>query len=197
MKEIMLASNNPGKCLELQQLFEPLSIRLIPQGKRGLSSVEETGLSFVENAILKARHAAQATGLPALADDSGISVDYLQGAPGIYSARFGGVPGDDQNNNKTLLKALEGVPKEKRQASFHCVLVYMQHAEDPTPLIAHGQWDGVILDAPAGKNGFGYDPIFYIPEHQCASAELPTAIKHQMSHRAKALQQLMQKFPKE
>ena len=157
-----------------------------------MSDVAETGLSFVENALIKARHACEATGLPAIADDSGIEVDALQGEPGIYSARYSGQQGPDADthNNTKLLQELEQVPSEARTARFQCVIVYMRFTRDPMPLICQGTWEGSILFAPQGENGFGYDPLFYVPQHDCSSAELSPQIKNSLSHRGKALQQL-------
>lgn len=189
--KLVLASGNKGKIKEFSEIFSPLAIEIIPQQELAISDAEETGLSFIENAILKARHAAKLSGLPALADDSGIAVDYLGGAPGIYSARFAGKHGDDQANNEKLLQELKNVPEHERGASFHCVLALLRHAEDPVPLVFHGQWRGTILQQAQGDNGFGYDPLFFVPEHQCSSAELDSAIKNQISHRAKAVQQLV------
>ena len=181
---VVLASGNPGKLRELGNVLVPLSVKLQPQSLYNVSDVAETGLSFVENAIIKARHAAQHTGFAAIADDSGLEVDFLQGAPGIYSARYSGA-GDAANNSK-LLQALGDVPDEQRSARFQCVLVYMRHANDPTPLVCQASWEGRILFAPTGENGFGYDPLFYVPEQGCSSAQLSPEIKNRISHRAKA-----------
>lgn len=181
---VILASGNAGKLRELGEILAPLGVELKPQAQFGVPDVEETGLSFVENAIIKARAAAQYSGLPAIADDSGLEVDHLQGAPGIYSARYSG--GGDTANNTLLLKKLGDTPEEQRSARFQCVLVYMRHALDPTPLICQASWEGFILFEPQGDNGFGYDPLFYLPEHQCSSAQLDPAIKNRISHRAKA-----------
>ncbi|NND66258.1 MAG: RdgB/HAM1 family non-canonical purine NTP pyrophosphatase [Halioglobus sp.] len=181
---VVLASGNAGKLRELGAILQPLGVTLAPQSDYAAPDVEETGLTFVENAILKARAAAKHCGLPAIADDSGIEVDYLQGAPGIRSARYSG-EGDKANNAK-LLAALADVPDEQRTARFQCVLVYMRHALDPTPIICQAAWEGRILRAPQGDNGFGYDPLFYVPEHACSSAQLPTAVKNRISHRARA-----------
>ncbi len=181
---VVLASGNAGKLRELADILAPLGLSLKPQGEFGAPNVPEDGLSFVENAIIKARAAAGHCGLPAIADDSGIEVDYLEGAPGIHSARYAG-QGDEANNEK-LLQALEGVPEAQRTARFQCVLVYMRHALDPTPLVCQGAWEGRILFEPAGDNGFGYDPLFFVPEHGCSSAELPTELKNKISHRARA-----------
>ena len=153
--------------------------------------IEETGLTFVENAILKARNAAQHTGRPAIADDSGIEVDALNGAPGIYSARYAGIGASDQANLEKLLTELGDLPEEKRTARFQCLMVYMRHANDPTPLICQGSWEGRILFKPQGENGFGYDPVFYVPTHDCSSAELPADVKNSLSHRGQALSKLL------
>ena len=181
---VVLASGNTGKLRELAKVLAPLDVILKPQAQFNVPDVEETGFSFVENAIIKARAAAQHTGLPSIADDSGIEVDHLNGAPGIYSARYSGA--GDEANNVLLLKELGDIPKEQRSARFQCVLVYMRHALDPTPQICQASWEGFILFEPRGENGFGYDPLFYLPEHQCSSAQLAPGIKNRISHRAKA-----------
>ena len=191
MKEIVLASSNPGKVREINQLLATLDLHAQPQSEFGVVDAEETGLTFVENAILKARNAAQHTGLPAIADDSGIEVDALNGAPGIYSARFAGDNASDQANLEKLLADLDGVPENQRSARFQCLMVYMRHASDPTPLICQGTWEGRILPVARGDNGFGYDPVFYVPTHDCSSAELPADIKNALSHRGQALRQLL------
>ena len=191
MKEIVLASSNPGKVREINQLLATLDLHAQPQSEFGVVDAEETGLTFVENAILKARNAAQHTGLPAIADDSGIEVDALNGAPGIYSARFAGDNASDQANLEKLLADLDGVPETQRSARFQCLMVYMRHASDPTPLICQGTWEGRILPVARGDNGFGYDPVFYVPTHDCSSAELPADIKNALSHRGQALRQLV------
>jgi XTP/dITP diphosphohydrolase len=189
---VVLASGNAGKLRELSRTLAPLGMELRPQSEFQAPDVAETGLSFVENAIIKARAAAMHTGLPALADDSGLEVDYLQGAPGIYSARYAGGDGDtDSNNNLKLLEELAGVPPEQRSARFQCVLVYMRHWQDPTPLICQGSWEGQILAGPRGENGFGYDPLFYLPHYGCSSAELDPEEKNRVSHRALASQNLL------
>ena len=188
MKELVLASHNAGKLRELQALLgDSVIIRSISE----FSEVEpeETGLTFIENAILKARNACKVSGLPALADDSGLTVDYLNGAPGIYSARYSTTGGDSGNNQK-LIEALKGVADEQRSAQFICVLALLQHADDPLPIICEGRWQGRILHAAQGEQGFGYDPLFYVAEQQCSSAELPSALKNQLSHRAQAMQLL-------
>ena len=181
---VVLASGNTGKLRELAKVLAPLDVILKPQAQFNVPDVEETGFSFVENAIIKARAAAQHTGLPSIADDSGIEVDHLNGAPGIYSARYSGA--GDEANNVLLLKELGDIPEEQRSARFQCVLVYMRHALDPTPQICQASWEGFILFEPRGENGFGYDPLFYLPEHQCSSAQLAPGIKNRISHRAKA-----------
>ena len=181
---VVLASGNAGKLRELDKVLAPLDVSLQPQAQFNVPDAEETGLSFVENAIIKARAAAQHTGLPAIADDSGIEVDHLNGAPGIYSARYSGA--GDEANNVLLLQELGEIPEEQRSARFQCVLVYMRHALDPVPLICQGSWEGFILSAARGENGFGYDPLFYLPDYQCSSAQLDPSIKNRISHRAKA-----------
>ena len=191
MKDIVLASSNQGKVREINQVLAGLGVVVRPQGEFNVIDAEETGLTFVENAILKARNAAQHTGLPAIADDSGLEVDALDGAPGIYSARFAGAGASDQANLEKLLDALRDTPEEKRTARFQCLIVYMQHAKDPTPLICQGSWEGRILTTARGSNGFGYDPVFYVPTHDCSSAELPAETKNQLSHRGQALRKLL------
>ena len=191
MKEIILASSNPGKVREINQLLAGLDLHVQPQTDFGVPDIEETGLTFVENAILKARNAAQHTGLAAIADDSGIEVDALNGAPGIYSARYAGIGANDQANLEKLLTELGDLPEEKRTARFQCLMVYMRHANDPTPLICQGTWEGRILFKPQGENGFGYDPVFYVPTHDCSSAELPADVKNSLSHRGQALRKLL------
>lgn len=181
---VLLASGNAGKLRELGAVLAPLGVTLKPQAEFNVPEVEETGLSFVENAIIKARAAAAHSGLPAIADDSGLEVDYLNGAPGIYSARYSG--GGDAANNARLLQELRDVPEALRSARFQCVLVYMRHELDPMPLVCQASWEGAILLAPAGEHGFGYDPLFYVPEHRCSSAQLSPGIKNRISHRAKA-----------
>jgi len=194
-QQIVLASSNQGKLREIKTIFQDQPYQLIPQVEFNVSDADETGLTFVENAIIKARHAAQHTGMMALADDSGIEVDYLNGAPGIYSARYAGQPCDNQANNDKLLTALQGVPKQQRSARFQCVIVLMRHANDPTPLICTGTWEGYIVEKQSGVNGFGYDPLFFVPTHNCTSAELSPEVKNQLSHRGQALRELAEKFP--
>jgi XTP/dITP diphosphohydrolase len=190
-KRIVLASNNPGKVTEIGQLLTDEDIEVLPQSEFGAPEAEETGLTFVENAILKARNAAHFAGLPAIADDSGIEVDALKGAPGIYSARFAGNGASDADNLQKLLKALKDIPEAERTARFQCLMVYMRHENDPTPLICQGTWEGRILFEPRGSGGFGYDPVFYVPTHDCASAELAPEEKNRLSHRGQALRQLV------
>lgn len=182
--KVVLASGNAGKLRELGRILAPLGVQLLSQSGLGVQEVPEDGLSFVENAIIKARAAARQTGLPAIADDSGLEVDYLDGAPGIHSARYSG-QGDDGNNAR-LLRELAGVPEAQRTARFQCVLVYMRHGEDPCPLVCQASWEGRILTEPRGSNGFGYDPLFYVPDRECSSAELPSEVKNRISHRARA-----------
>jgi len=191
---IVLASGNRKKVAELQHLLAPLQIEIIPQSALNIPDVDETGLTFVENAIIKARHAAQLSGLPALADDSGLEVDALNGAPGIYSARFAGIPSNDANNNNLLLEKLRPLEKEKRSARFQCVLVFMRHANDPVPMIFQGSWEGSILESPQGENGFGYDPLFFVPDQGCSAAQLGAEAKFRLSHRGQAMQKLLREF---
>lgn len=192
---LVLASNNAGKVREINQLLDGTGIRVVAQGDLGVPEAEETGLSFVENAILKARNAARYSGLPAIADDSGIEVDALHGAPGIHSARYAGPGASDADNLTKLLHALVGVPEVQRGARFQCVLVYLRHAADPTPLICQGTWEGRILESPRGENGFGYDPIFLVPTHGCSAAELEPVVKNALSHRGQALHKLRERLP--
>lgn len=191
MQKVVLATGNPGKVRELADLLAAFGLDIVAQTELGVESAEETGLTFIENAILKARHAAAVTGLPAIADDSGLAVDALGGAPGIYSARYAGLDASDQQNLDKLLVTLDSVPDGQRQAQFHCVLVYLRHAEDPTPLVFHGSWEGEITRAEAGQGGFGYDPIFYVPELGKTAAELTKDEKRAVSHRGKALSLLL------
>ena len=188
LHQLVLASNNKGKIREIQALLPDYQI--LPQADFVDTEAEETGLTFIENALLKARHAAQHCPLPVLADDSGLAVDALNGEPGIYSARYAGIGASDQENVEKLLLELEGVPFEERTARFICVIVLIEHANDPVPLIAQGVWEGRILFHPEGSNGFGYDPVFWVPDHDCSSAELAPAVKNSLSHRGQALKQL-------
>lgn len=188
--KIILATHNLGKIAEFEQLIQGSSIVLLAQSQYGVADIEETGRSFVENALLKARHAAQLTGMPVIADDSGLCVPALQGAPGIYSARYAGEHGNSAANIAKLLGALKQIPAEQRQAYFLCCLVYMDGPDDAQPIICQTQWRGSILLAVQGEHGFGYDPIFYVPEYHCSAAELSPAIKNRLSHRAQAFNQL-------
>jgi XTP/dITP diphosphohydrolase len=187
MQRIVLASSNRGKLAEFNALFADSGFEVVAQASLGIDDAEETGLTFVENALLKARHAAQSSGLPALADDSGLCVDHLHGAPGLYSARYAGGHGDNAANNAKLLRELEGVPTGQRGAFFICALVLLRRADDPTPLIVEGRWHGRVLDAPRGVQGFGYDPLFLPYDQQVSSAELDPVLKNRLSHRGQAL----------
>lgn len=192
--QIVLASGNQNKLKELSSILAPLNWDIKPQSDFNVPEADETGLSFIENAILKARNAAQHTQLPAIADDSGICVNALNGAPGIYSARYSATetsPANDASNNAKLLEALSNTPDDKRSAFFFCALAFVQHAEDPTPLIITAQWHGRILHALQGENGFGYDPLFFVEEHQCSSAELDYNLKNKISHRGQAMEKLL------
>jgi len=191
MQKVVLATGNAGKVRELAHLLADFGLDVVAQTELGVDSAEETGLTFIENAILKARHAARITGLPAIADDSGLAVDYLGGAPGIYSARYAGEDASDQQNLEKLLVALQDVPAAERGAQFHCVLVYLRHADDPTPLVCHGSWAGEITQSAAGEGGFGYDPIFFVAELGKTAAELTREEKSAVSHRGQALALLL------
>lgn len=190
-QRIVLASSNKGKVKEFSELLAERDVSVVPQSDFAVPDADETGLTFVENAILKARNAAMHTGLAAIADDSGLEVDYLNGAPGIYSARYAGHDGGSAANNTKLLEALADVPAERRNARFQCLLVYLRHAEDPTPLICQGTWEGRILTSAQGDAGFGYDPLFYVPDEGCSAAELPASRKNELSHRGQALRCLL------
>lgn len=193
MKTLVLATYNAGKAREIAHLFKEGDKQLfdvVSQGNFNVPEADETGLTFVENALIKARNAAQHTGLPALADDSGLEVDALRGAPGIYSARFAGKSAGDVENNQLLLERLRGVPTAQRTARYQCVIVFLRHALDPTPMIFSGTWEGIILEQPQGNQGFGYDPLFWLPTHQCTAAELSLEVKNQLSHRGQALRKL-------
>jgi XTP/dITP diphosphohydrolase len=190
--KFVVASSNTGKLAEFRDLLG--EYEFVTQGELGVDDADETGLTFVENALLKARHAARITGMPALADDSGLCVDALGGAPGLYSARYAGTHGDAQANIAKLLEALKGVPRERRTAHFIAVIVLLRHAEDPQPIIAEGRWSGLIADAPRGDRGFGYDPVFLDPENNLMAAEFDPAIKNRISHRGRALEVLRQKL---
>lgn len=190
MKEVVLATSNAGKVKELANALQTFGLNIVAQSEFGVEDADETGTTFIENAIIKARHAAKQTGLPAIADDSGLEVDFLDGAPGVYSARFAGTQKSDADNIAKLLEALRDVPAEKRTARFHCALAYMRHAEDPAPILCHGTFEGTIAHAAAGEFGFGYDPVFYVEQYQSTAAQIAPQLKEQISHRAKALQQL-------
>ena len=192
MKKVVLASGNAGKLKEFQQLLSDCDFEIVPQSIFEVPEADECGLSFIENAIIKARNACIYTGLSAIADDSGLAVDALNGAPGIYSARFAGKNATDSDNNQLLLEKLRLVPDALRSARFHCVLAFMRHENDPTPIICHGSWEGEILNSASGSHGFGYDPIFYVPERNCTSAELNKSEKNRISHRARAMVQLLE-----
>ncbi|ABA58897.1 Ham1-like protein [Nitrosococcus oceani ATCC 19707] len=189
--KIVLASHNQGKLREMSEILNELRIEVISQSAFGVPDAMETGLSFVENALLKARNAAQHTGFAAIADDSGLEVDALGGQPGIHSARYAGPKATDQENLEKLLESLKEAPEQQFRARYQCVIVHMHHWRDPTPLICQGTWEGEILLVPQGNGGFGYDPIFYLPEHHCTVAELPPAEKNRLSHRGKALRALL------
>lgn len=192
MKKVVIASNNPGKLREIARILEPLGLDAKPQGDFGVPECPEPHVTFVENCIAKARHAAAHTGLPALADDSGICVDALNGAPGVYSARYAGEPKSDQRNNEKLVAALQGQPN--RRAHYYCVMVYVRYADDPQPLIAEGRWHGEIIDTPRGDGGFGYDPYFLVPPFGKTGAELDMDTKNGLSHRGQALRELAEKL---
>jgi XTP/dITP diphosphohydrolase len=191
---IVLATNNAGKLRELQALLEPLAFEVVPLGQFTSEAVEETGLTFVENAILKARHAAHAAKLPALADDSGLEVDALHGAPGIYSARYAGEHASDTDNLDKLLSELRGRPIEQRTARYCCALAFLRWDRDPFPVISQASWEGRIIETPRGRGGFGYDPIFELPELRVTAAELPAAEKNRISHRGLALRELVERL---
>ena len=194
MIKLVVASSNPGKLRELSQLFDGLDYQLYPQSEFGVVEVPETGTTFVENAIIKARNAAQHTGLAAIADDSGIEVDALDGEPGVYSARFAGADASDEANNALLVQKLRSVPEQQRSARYRAVIVYMRNAADPSPLICEGSWEGSIILEPRGAGGFGYDPYFYLADQGCTSAELSAELKNQLSHRGQALRELLEKL---
>jgi len=192
MNKLVVASNNPGTLREFQHLLQPLGLEVVTQGQLGIGEAEEPHATFVENALAKARHASRLSGLPALADDSGICVTALDGAPGVHSARYAGEPKSDQRNNEKLLREMNGV--SDRRAHYYCVLVLVRHADDPQPLIAEGEWHGEIAHAERGEGGFGYDPLFWLPELGKMSAELDRDQKHALSHRGKALAVLIDKL---
>ncbi|WP_226668593.1 RdgB/HAM1 family non-canonical purine NTP pyrophosphatase [Microbulbifer aggregans] len=192
MEKIVLASGNAGKLKEFSQLFSGWQIAVLPQSDFLDQEADETGLSFIENALIKARHASRASGLPALADDSGLAVDALDGAPGIYSARYAGAGASDADNNRKLLETLEGVPAAERGASFHCALAFVRTPEDPVPLVCTARWTGRILERAAGDQGFGYDPLFFVESENMTSAQLPRDVKNRLSHRAQAVKKFEQ-----
>ena len=191
---LVTASGNPGKLRELQAMLQPLGWSVRPQGDWSLDEAVENGLTFIENALIKARHAARSTGLPALGDDSGLVVDALDGQPGIYSSRYAGECADDQANNRKLLQALADTEEAARGAHFYCAMALMRHAEDPAPLLATGKWTGRILEAPVGAGGFGYDPLFRVAGEGCSAAQLPASIKNRLSHRGQALAALLKQL---
>lgn len=193
-RSLVLASGNQGKLRELDAMLAPVGWTVMPQIEWGISEAVEDGLSFIENAIIKARHASEHTGLPALGDDSGLVVDILGGAPGIFSARFSGAAADDSSNIRKLLAELGGLPESDRGAHFYCAMALVRHAHDPAPLLATGRWNGRIMEESAGMGGFGYDPVFWVPTHNCSSAELPAKVKNQISHRGKALSVMMEQM---
>jgi XTP/dITP diphosphohydrolase len=194
--QVVLASNNAGKLREIKQVLKNKGIELLPQSNFNVPVIEETGNTFVENAILKAREAARVSGLPAMADDSGIEVDILNGKPGIYSARYAGKNATDEENLQLLIRNVIHSGETRPLARYHCVIVYLRHAMDPMPIIAEGTWEGLIVTEPKGENGFGYDPVFYVPTHNCTSAELSPAAKNKISHRGLALQKLSNMIPR-
>jgi XTP/dITP diphosphohydrolase len=193
-RTLVLASGNAGKLRELCAMLEPLGWKVAPQNDWGVPEAVEDGLSFIENALIKARHASMHTGLPALADDSGLVVDALQGAPGIYSARYAGAGAGDEANNQKLLHELEAVPDSQRNAHFYCAMALVRHENDPAPLLATGSWDGVITRSPSGSGGFGYDPLFWVPGRNCTSAELQADEKNRLSHRGRALARMKEQM---
>ncbi|MFD2178729.1 XTP/dITP diphosphatase [Veronia pacifica] len=190
MSKVVLATGNPGKVREMADMLAEFGLDIVAQSEFSVSDVAETGTTFVENAIIKARHAAKETGLPAIADDSGLEVDFLQGAPGVYSARYAGEGKSDQQNLEKLLTEMKDAPDGERTARFHCVLVYMRHADDPTPVICHGTFEGSIAREASGSHGFGYDPVFWLDSHNCSLANVDPSEKKQISHRGQALKKL-------
>lgn len=194
VKQAVLASSNQGKLREMGEILAGVGIELLPQSRFNVPSVDETGLTYVENALLKARMAAAVSGLPAIADDSGIEVDVLNGAPGLYSARYAGASATDQQNLDLLLQNVRSAGVHQPRARYQCVIVYLRHAKDPSPLIASASWEGNIVDEPRGTNGFGYDPIFLVPDYGCTSAELPADVKNRISHRGQALEIFLHKL---
>ena len=195
MQKLVIASNNPGKLREIGHLLEPLGIEVLPQSAFNIAEADEPHCTFVENALAKARHASKCSGLPALADDSGICVDALHGEPGIHSARYAGEPKSDERNNQKLVEAL--TDQSNRNAHYYCVIVLVRHADDPQPIIADGAWHGEIIPQPRGSGGFGYDPYFYLPQLGKTSAELPLEQKNRISHRGQALARLVEMIGQE
>lgn len=193
-QKLVLASNNAKKAAELQALLAPLGLEIVPQAQLGVSEAEEPHFTFIENALVKARLASAVTGLPAIADDSGLCVTALGGAPGVHSARFSGEPKSDERNNLFLLERLSGIPENKRSAWYYCCLVLVRYASDPCPMIADGQWHGFILNVPRGEGGFGYDPLFWLPELKKSAAELDPAHKNRLSHRGIAMRRLLERL---
>ncbi len=196
VNKIVLASGNAGKVREINNLFEGYGIEIVPQSDFNVPDVAETGTTFVENAIIKARFAAEYTGLPALSDDSGIEVDALDARPGVYSARYAGENATDKDNNNKMLEELDGVRETERTARYQCLIVFMRSHTDPVPIITQGSWEGQILSAPEGNGGFGYDPIFYVPSQKCSGGNLPLEVKNTLSHRAIALKAMLEEFKK-
>lgn len=195
IQKLVLATANGGKLKELQGLLQPLQIEVLPQSDFVTESVEETGLTFIENALLKARWATQHSGLPALADDSGLVVDAIHGEPGLYSSRYAGENSSEEENRNKLLQSLENVQESARTAHFYCAIVFLRYARDPAPIIATGRWEGRILSAPRGSQGFGYDPLFWVESHQKSAAELPRELKSELSHRGQAMKEFLLKLP--
>ena len=193
-QKIVLASSNSGKLSEINKILTGLDLDVLPQSAFKIADVEETGLTFIDNAMIKAKHATLQTGLPAIADDSGIEVDGLDGAPGIYSARYAGVGASDEDNLLKLINEVKCLPENNRTARFVCCMVYLRNANDPAPVITEGIWEGIAITEPRGENGFGYDPMFYVPTHHCTSAELPSDVKNKLSHRGQALRFLLKKL---
>ena len=194
MNQLVVATGNKGKLAEIASVLAPFNMNVLPQSQFDVPEADETGLTFVENAIIKARNAAHHTGKAALADDSGLEVDGLNGAPGIYSARYAGPNATDPLNVEKLLHAISDLEGHQRSARFQCVMVYLRHENDPTPLICQGTWEGLITTAPEGSNGFGYDPVFWVPDHHCTAAQLSSEVKNSISHRGQALKKLLAAF---
>ena len=194
MNQLVVATGNKGKLAEIASVLAPFNMNVLPQSQFDVPEADETGLTFVENAIIKARNAAHHTGKAALADDSGLEVDALNGAPGIYSARYAGPNATDALNVEKLLHAISDLEGHQRSARFQCVMVYLRHENDPTPLICQGTWEGLITTAPEGSNGFGYDPVFWVPDHHCTAAQLSSEVKNSISHRGQALKKLLAAF---